>query len=57
MTKQTFPKQWTAISAHPDFTILNRGDLFEKRRSLMEAWGKFVTDAKDNVITLARDVS
>jgi len=35
----------------------NRGDLFDKRRSLMEAWGQFVANQRNNVIPMTRDVS
>ncbi|OEJ64133.1 tyrosine-type recombinase/integrase [Magnetovibrio blakemorei] len=35
----------------------NRGDLFDKRRSLMQSWGQFVADQRNNVITMTRDVS
>jgi integrase len=35
----------------------NRGDLFDKRGSLMEAWGQFVADQGNNVIPMARGVS
>jgi hypothetical protein len=35
----------------------NRGDLFDKRRSLMESWGQFVSDKRSNVISIAREAS
>jgi integrase len=35
----------------------NRGDLFDKRRSLMESWGHFVLDNRNNVIAISRGTS
>ncbi len=35
----------------------NRGDLFDKRRSLMEAWGNFVSVNRENVVPMTREAS
>ena len=32
----------------------NRGDLFDKRRTLMESWGQFVVDLRNNVVSIVR---
>lgn len=34
----------------------NRGDLFDKRRSLMEAWGNFACNDKSNVTHLRKSI-
>ena len=53
MTKQTCLNQWAVISAHLDFTDVNRGDPFYKRRSLMEAWGNFASSASKSSDVIA----
>jgi len=54
MTKQTHREQWTVISAHLDFSDVIRGDLLDKRRSLMKSWGRFTCANKSNVTHLRK---